>query len=64
VVEDVFDPFDESGIDSAQVTHLTDDVAVCLYGGPALSADGQAMLHAANIAVWPRPIARLEADGD
>jgi len=47
-----------------KVTHLTGDVAVCLHGRPALSPDEDAMLRAAGIAVWPQPIARLDADGD
>jgi thioredoxin reductase len=47
-----------------KVTHLTEDVAVCLNGGPALNADEAAMLAAAGIAVWPQPIRRLDAEGD
>jgi thioredoxin reductase len=47
-----------------KLTHLTDDVVVCLDGTLKLSPDEQGMLEAAGIMVRPRPIARLDADHD
>lgn len=47
-----------------KVAHLSEDVIVCLNGGPALSPNDDAMLKAAGIAVRPEPIIRIEAEGD
>jgi thioredoxin reductase len=47
-----------------KLTHLTDDVVVCLNNDLELSPDEDQMLDAAGVPVRPERIARLEADGD